>query len=60
MQMWVVSSLILAVWAVLKFVMHKSGYVHILLVLGLSILGVQIIAYRKTRYHALACENDDS
>lgn len=60
MQMWVVSSLILGVWAVLKFVMHKGGYVHILLLLGLSILGVQIIAYRKTRYHALASKGDDS
>jgi len=60
MQMWIVSTLILAVWLVLKFVMHKGGYVHILLLLGLSILGVQIIAYRKTRYHALASRRDDS
>ncbi len=48
----IVSGLILAVWFVLKFVMGKGGYVHILLLLGISILVVYITAYRNTRYHA--------
>ncbi len=37
MFQWLVAGLILAVWFVLKVFMHKSGYVHILLLLGLSI-----------------------
>ena len=49
--MWVISSLILLVWFILKFLLHKGGYVHMLLLLSLSIIGVQILAYRKTRYH---------
>jgi hypothetical protein len=57
--MWVVSGVILFIWLVLKFVLHKGGYIHILLLLGLSILVVQIIAYRKTRYHA-ASSGDNS
>lgn len=48
----VVSGLVLAAWFVLKFVLHKGVYVHILLLLGLSILVVYITAYRNTRYHA--------
>ena len=47
--MWIPSAVILTIWLVLKFVLHKGGYVHILLLLGLSILVVQIVAYRKTR-----------
>ena len=47
-----VSGLVLAAWFVLKFVLGKGGYVHILLLLGLSILVVYITAYRNTRYHA--------
>ncbi len=49
--MWVVSFLILLVWFILKFLLHKGGYVHMLLLFSLSMFGVQILAYRKTRYH---------
>ena len=52
--MWVVSGLILLVWFVLKFVLHKGGFIHILLLTGLSIAVVQFLAYRKTRYHTSA------
>lgn len=52
--MWGASAVILLVWFVLKFILHKGGYIHILLLLGLSILVVQIIAYRKTQYHLKA------
>jgi hypothetical protein len=49
--MWVLSSLILLVWFILKFLLHKGGYVHILLMLSLTMFGVQVLAYRKTQYH---------
>ena len=50
-MLWGSSAVILLVWFVLKFVLHKGGYIHILLLLGLSILVVQIVAYRNTQYH---------
>ena len=53
-MLWGTSAVILLIWFVLKFVLHKGGYIHILLLLGLSILVVQIIAYRKTQYHLKA------
>ena len=49
--MWVISSLILLIWFILKFLLHKGGYVHILLILALSMFVVQVLAYRKTQYH---------
>lgn len=55
--MWIVISLVLLAWIVLTFVFHKGGYVHILLLFGLAVLGVQIIAYRKTRYHQIASDD---
>jgi len=50
-MLWGSSAVTLLVWFVLKFIFHKGGYIHILLLLGLSILIVQIIAYRNTQYH---------
>jgi len=39
------------VWAVLTFVLHKGGYVHIILIGAVSIFFVHCVAYRKTQYH---------
>lgn len=50
--MWAVTGVLLLVWFILKFVMHKGGFIHILLVAAISVAVVQLIAYRKTRYHA--------
>jgi len=49
--MWAASGILLFVWFILKFVLHKGGFIHILLITAISIAGVQFIAYRKTRYH---------
>lgn len=56
--MWVASALILTIWLVLTFVLHKGGYVHILLLLGLSILICQVASYRNTQYHARIAKSD--
>ena len=49
--MWFLSAALLIVWFILKFLLHKGGYVHILLVAAISVLVVQVAAYRKTQYH---------
>ncbi len=49
--MWIVSGSLLIIWFALKFFLHKGGYVHILLIAAISILVVQLIAYRKTQFH---------
>ena len=52
--MWVLSGILLLVWFVLKFALHKGGFIHILLLSAISVAGVQLIAYRKTRYQKLS------
>jgi hypothetical protein len=47
--MWIVSTGLLVLWFILKFIFHIGGYVHIFLIAAISILGVQLIAFRKTR-----------
>lgn len=49
--MWVITGALLLVWFILKFALHKGGFIHIILLTALSIAGVQFIADRKTRYH---------
>ena len=54
--MWVVSGGLAVVWFVLKFVLHKGGYVHILLIAAISVLVVQLIASRNTHYHKTSAD----
>ena len=49
--MWAAVAILFGAWFVLKFVMHKGGFIHILLVTAISVLLVQVMADRKTRYH---------
>lgn len=39
----------MAVWFVLKFVMHKSGYVHAILLTAIALFVVQLAQDRRTR-----------
>lgn len=49
--MWFISGGLLLVWFILKFVLHKGGYVHILLIAAITVLVIQLLAYRNMRYH---------
>ena len=49
--MWIAFTILMVLWVVLKFLLHKGGYVHMLIVAAISIAVVQIIAERKVRYH---------
>ncbi len=51
MRVWVFGSALLLVWFVLAFLLHKSGFVHILLLTAISMFVIQIAAHRKTKYH---------
>lgn len=53
-MMWVINAVVLTVWFVLKFVLHKGGYVHILLIVAITIFVVKVLAYRKTRYQRIS------
>ena len=51
-MLWWIGSGLLVLWFVLKFIFHVRGWVHIMLLSGISVLVVQIAAYRKTRYQS--------
>ena len=42
---------LLILWFTLTFLLHKGGYVHILLIAAISVLGIQLLASRNARYH---------
>jgi len=44
----------MVLWAFLKFVLHKGGYIHMILVAAISIGVIELIAERKNRYHKAA------
>jgi hypothetical protein len=47
-MLWWVGSGLLLVWLILLIV-HPSGWIHLLLLSGLSLFVIQTAAYRKTR-----------
>jgi hypothetical protein len=58
--MWTLSELLFLAWFVLKFLLHKGGFVHILLLTSISVFVVQLIAYRKTRYQKISSGRNGS
>jgi energy-converting hydrogenase Eha subunit G len=48
MMLWGVGSGLLIAWLIL-FLVHPSGWVHLLLLGGITVLVVQTAAYRKTK-----------
>ena len=49
--MWPVFTGLMILWFILKFILHKGGYVHMILIGAIAIGGVQFLVDRKTRYH---------
>jgi len=49
--MWIAFTILMVLWILLKFVLGKGGYVHMLVVAAISIAVVQLIAENKNRYH---------
>jgi hypothetical protein len=48
--MWLVGSGLMLLWLFLKFVLHKGGFVHILLLTSITLFVIQFAADRKARY----------
>ncbi len=49
-MLWWIGSALIAAWFILKVIMNRGGWAHLLLLSGLTILVVQVAAYRKTNY----------
>jgi len=49
--MWFAVAVLMVIWFGLKFLLHKGGFVHILLLTAISIAVVQLMADRKASRH---------
>ena len=49
--MWLAFKILIAIWLICKFVLHKGGYFHMILVAAIAIMVVQLMAERNARYH---------
>jgi hypothetical protein len=48
-MLYYVGSFFLIIWLVLKFLMHKGGFVHTLLLTGIGFIVVQFVQQLRTR-----------
>lgn len=55
-MLWWIGSGLLVVWFTLRFVLQQRGWVHMLLLSGISLLVIQITAYRKTRFQRISSQ----
>jgi len=51
-MLYYIGSFFLIIWFVLKFVMHKGGAVHTLLLTGLGFIAAQFVQHLRTRQYA--------
>jgi len=48
-MLWIVGSLTVVIWFVLTFLLHKSGMVHVILMIAVSMFLIQFVQDRRTR-----------
>ncbi len=53
-MLWILGAGFIVLWFLLKVFLHKGGFVHILLLGGISLLIIQFAAYRKSRYQRIS------
>jgi hypothetical protein len=49
-MLWILGGGLIVSWLILRFILHKGGFTHILLLTGISLLIVEFAAYRKARH----------
>ena len=48
-MLWIVGSIMVVIWLVEKFLFHKGGMIHVLLMIAVSIFFIQFMQDRRTR-----------
>lgn len=49
-MLWIIGGALIALWFVLKVLLNKGGFSHILLLVGISLLIIQFAAHRRANY----------
>jgi hypothetical protein len=48
-MLWIIGSILMVAWLVLKFLLHKSGMVHVLLLVAISTFVIQLVQDLRTK-----------
>lgn len=48
--LWILGAILFVIWFVLKFLLHKSGYVHAILLTAVALFVVQLVQDRRTAH----------
>ena len=48
-MLWIVGSLLVVIWLVEKFLLHKGGMVHVFLMVAIAIFLAQFVQDRRTK-----------
>jgi Flp pilus assembly protein TadB len=58
-MLWIFGAILIAVWLVLKFLLHKSGLVHVTLLIALTAFLIQFVQDRRTRAYERSLNSHD-
>lgn len=56
MELWITGGLLLLIWFVCTFLLHKTGFIHLLLLGAIALLVIQWAAVRRAAYESKASE----
>ena len=59
-MLWIVGSILIAVWLVLKFLLHKGGLVHVILLIAITSFIIQFVQDRRTKAYERSLDRQDS
>jgi len=59
-MLWIVGSILIAVWLVLKFLLHKGGLVHVILLIAITSFVIQFVQDRRTKAYERSLDRQDS
>jgi len=48
-MLWIVAAGFVVIWAVEKFLLHKGGMVHVIIMIAVSIFLIQFVQDRRTK-----------
>lgn len=48
-MLWIAGSILVVIWLVEKFLLHKGGMVHVILMIAVSIFLIQFVQDRRTK-----------
>lgn len=58
-MLWIVGSILIAVWFVATFLLHKGGLVHVVLLVALTSFVIQFVQDRRTKAYQRSLTRQD-